>query len=42
MAARASSWSNLLSEETDVEALSLQIPIKGIANLVSGGKGSTK
>jgi hypothetical protein len=42
IAARASSWSNLLSDETDVEALGLQIPIEGIANLASGGKGSTK
>ncbi|RLM91193.1 glutathione S-transferase T3-like [Panicum miliaceum] len=42
MAARASSWSNLLSNETDVEAPSLQIPIEGIANTPSGGKGSTK
>jgi hypothetical protein len=32
MAAKASSWSNLLSDATDVEALSLQIPIEGIAN----------
>jgi hypothetical protein len=42
MAARGGSWSNLLYDETDVEAFSLQIPIGAITNPTSGGKGSTK
>ena len=43
MAAGGGSWSNLLSDDTDVEALSLQMPIEDIANNpANGGKGSTK
>ncbi|RLN27871.1 glutathione S-transferase T3-like [Panicum miliaceum] len=42
MTAPGGSWSGLLSDETDVDALSLSMPPEDIRTSASGGKGSSK
>ena len=42
MEERCSTWTNMLSDETDVDALNLSMPPEDITTQATGGKGSVK
>ena len=42
MTAVGGSWTDLMSDETDIDTMNLSMPLDDIVNPASGGKGSTK